>query len=81
MRARNQGVNMTAIVQQHFPLTSAYLCPDCDTISNNAMHCPACASDVLMSLEGVLNPKHANKARNRNHSEFPKWRAQIQIAA
>jgi hypothetical protein len=76
-----KGVNMTTNVQQHFPLTSAYLCQDCDTIGNNSMHCPACASDVLMSLEGVLNPKHASKAGNRTHSEFPQWRPLIQMAA
>jgi hypothetical protein len=40
---------------QHFPLTSAYLCQDCNAIGNNANQCPACASEVLMSLAVVLN--------------------------
>jgi hypothetical protein len=40
---------------QHFPLTSAYLCQDCNAIGNNANQCPACASEVLMSLSVVLN--------------------------
>jgi hypothetical protein len=40
---------------QHFPLTSAYLCQDCSAIGNNANKCPACASEVLMSLAVVLN--------------------------
>jgi len=40
---------------QHFPLTSAYLCQDCNAIGNCANQCPACASEVLMSLSAVLN--------------------------
>jgi hypothetical protein len=40
---------------QHIPLTSAYLCQDCSSIGNCARQCPACASEVLMSLAGVLN--------------------------
>jgi len=72
---------MTTDVRQHFPLTNAYLCQDCNSIGNNSMHCPACASDVLMALEGVLNRQHAKKSRNRIPTEFPTWRAQIQIAA
>jgi hypothetical protein len=72
---------MTTDIRQHFPLTSAYLCLDCASIGNNSMHCPACASDVLIALEGVLDRQHAKKARNRIPSEFPSWRAQIQLAA
>jgi hypothetical protein len=72
---------MTKDIRQHFPLTSAYLCQDCASIGNNSMHCPACASNVLMALEGVLNRKDAKKSRNRIPAEFPTWRAQIQIAA
>ena len=40
---------------QHIPLASAYLCQDCNSIGNCANQCPACASEVLMSLSGVLN--------------------------
>jgi hypothetical protein len=68
-------------IQQYFPLTSAYLCQDCNSIGNNSMRCLACASDVLMSLGGVLNPQHASKSMNRSHSEFSLWRPQIHIAA
>jgi|CZKF01.1.fsa_nt_gi hypothetical protein len=75
------GDYMSTDVRHYIPLTSAYLCQDCASIGNNSMHCPACASDVLMPLEGVLNRKNASKSRNRTHSEFPKWRSQIQIAA
>ncbi len=48
---------MTPSVKQYFPLTSAYLCQDCESVSNNAMACPACASSVLMGLAGVLDRK------------------------
>jgi hypothetical protein len=81
MRAGKKGENMTKDIQQHFPLTSAYLCQDCDSIGNNAMHCPACASDVLMALEGVLNGPHSKISRNHIPTEFPNWRTQIHIAA
>jgi hypothetical protein len=40
---------------QHIPLKSAYLCQDCSCIGNCARQCPACASEVLMGLSGVLN--------------------------
>lgn len=40
---------------EHFPLTGAYLCQDCNAVCNNAMSCPACASTVLLGLAGVLN--------------------------
>jgi ferredoxin len=39
----------------HFPLTSAYLCQDCNSVGNCAMQCPACASTVLLNLSAVLN--------------------------
>jgi len=43
------------LMLQHFPLRNAYLCQDCNSIGNNANQCPACASEVLMSLSAVLN--------------------------
>jgi hypothetical protein len=39
----------------HIPLTSAYLCQDCNCVSNSSRRCPACASEALMSLAGVLD--------------------------
>lgn len=39
----------------HIPLASAYLCQDCNCVSNCSRRCPACASEVLMSLSGILN--------------------------
>ncbi len=46
---------MPMLMLQHIPLASAYLCQDCNSIGNCARQCPACASEVLMSLAGVLD--------------------------
>jgi len=49
----------------HIPLASAYLCSDCNCVSNCSRSCPACASEVLLNLAGVLDreveeiPQHA----------------------
>jgi len=48
---------MTFDTMQHIPLSSAYLCQDCDCVGNCSMQCPACASGVLMGLAGVLERK------------------------
>jgi len=48
---------MTFATMQHIPLTSAYLCQDCNCVCNSAEQCPACASEVLMGLARVLNRK------------------------
>ena len=40
---------------QYIPLKSAYLCQDCNAIGNSSRQCPACASEVLLSLAVVLN--------------------------
>ena len=77
----NENEIMTTEILQHFPLNNAYLCQDCDTIGNNAVRCPACASDALMVLEVVLNRKREKRTRNRTHAEFPSWQPQIGIAA
>jgi len=50
-----RGEPMALVAMQHIPLTSAYLCQDCNSVGNNAMHCPACASEALLGLAGVLN--------------------------
>jgi hypothetical protein len=55
---------MTADTLQHIPLTSAYLCQDCDSVGNSSMRCPACASVVLMGLAGVLDRKEEIAASN-----------------
>jgi hypothetical protein len=49
------GDRMTVDLMNHIPLSSAYLCQDCDAVGNSAMRCPACASGVLLGLAGVLD--------------------------
>ena len=73
MRNHNQrydhrGEHMTFVSMQHMPLSSAYLCEDCHCVGNCAEQCPACASEALMGLAGVLN------------REQPKEKAQISYA-
>jgi len=46
---------MTFGAMQLIPLSSAYLCQDCNCVGNIARQCPACASGVLMGLAGVLD--------------------------
>jgi hypothetical protein len=50
-----RGESVTYAAMQQIPLTSAYLCQDCNCIGNSAKQCPACASVALLSLSGVLN--------------------------
>lgn len=45
---------MTFAKLQHMPLSTAYLCEDCHSVGNSAIQCPACASEALMGLAGVL---------------------------
>jgi hypothetical protein len=52
---------MTFAAMQLIPLTSAYLCQDCNCVCNCAQQCPACASEVLMGLAGVLDRKPETK--------------------
>jgi hypothetical protein len=53
--SRRSGDVASYLMLQHFPLSSAYLCQDCNSIGNNANQCPACASEVLMNLSTILN--------------------------
>jgi hypothetical protein len=46
---------MSICTMQHIPLSSAYLCQDCNCVGNCAMQCPACASAVVLGLAGVLD--------------------------
>ncbi len=54
---------MTYPTMQHIPLTSAYLCQDCNSVGNCSSQCPACASNVLMALAGVLDREIEEKRR------------------
>jgi hypothetical protein len=40
---------------EYIALDEAYLCQDCSAIGNSAMRCPACCSEVVLSLANVLN--------------------------
>jgi hypothetical protein len=51
------GEFMQSAMMNHFPLNSAYLCQDCDTVGNSATQCPACASQALMGLAVVFGRK------------------------
>ena len=58
-----RGERMALVAMQHIPLASAYLCQDCNSVGNSAMQCPACASEALMGLAGVLNRKVEERAQ------------------
>jgi hypothetical protein len=55
---------MASDKRQFIPLARAYLCQDCNSIGNNAMRCPSCASEVLMGLAGVFDRKEEVKESN-----------------
>jgi len=61
---------MTHCAMQHIPLSSAYLCQDCNSVGNCARQCPACASYVLMSLSGVLDREVEEQQQATNYT-FP----------
>jgi coenzyme F420-reducing hydrogenase gamma subunit len=46
---------VTVCESTHIPLNSAWVCLDCETVGNCAVRCPACASEALLGLAGVLN--------------------------
>jgi len=50
--------------RQFIPLARAYLYQDCDSIGNNAMRCPLCASKVLLGLARVFDRKEEVKVSN-----------------
>jgi hypothetical protein len=52
---------MTLLSIQYMPLASAYLCEDCNCVGNCAEQCPACASEALMGLAGVLNREQSHE--------------------
>ncbi len=58
-------------MMQHIPLTSAYLCQDCNCVGNCARQCPACASEVLMGLAAVLNREVAEPIPQAQYSYAP----------
>jgi hypothetical protein len=68
--SRKSGDVASYLMLQHFPLSSAYLCQDCNAIGNNANQCPACASEVLMSLSAILN-RSDNVMDESQYSSLP----------
>ena len=52
---------------QYMALASAYLCEDCHCVGNCAEQCPACASESLMGLAGVLN---RGQSKEKTESAF-----------
>jgi len=61
---------MTILSMQHMPLKRAYLCQDCDCIGNCAEQCPACGSEALMGLAGVLN-REASDEKQQEYVQMP----------
>lgn len=53
--AKRTGDAVPSSMPLHIPLASAYLCQDCNCVSNSSRRCPACASEVLLGLAGILN--------------------------
>lgn len=39
----------------HFPLTAAFLCPDCSEVSDSSSQCACCGNKALLNLAAVLN--------------------------
>jgi len=64
VRRRDRGEQMTIVSMQHIPLTSAYLCQDCNSVGNCSVQCPACASEALLGLAGVLNRRGEERAQS-----------------
>jgi hypothetical protein len=52
---------MTLAETQHIPLASAWLCSDCDTVTNQSAACPCCASAHLHPLASFLDRKLEEK--------------------
>lgn len=55
---------MKLTAMQHIPLSSAYLCPDCNCIGNCAGQCPVCASPILLALANVLDREVESDVRS-----------------
>lgn len=68
---RKSGDAMPSPMPLHIPLTSAYLCQDCNCVSNCSRRCPACASEVLMGLASVLNREVVDPIPQTSYSYMP----------
>jgi hypothetical protein len=43
------------IQTQHFPLSKAYLCENCQCVGNRSESCACCGSRSILSLGSILN--------------------------
>jgi len=48
----------------YFPLRTAFLCENCQSVSDNPRRCPACAAESLMALATVLNRTEERKTQD-----------------
>lgn len=39
----------------HWPLSTLYMCPECEEVSQDANQCPACANPHVLTLSAVVN--------------------------
>jgi len=63
---------------QHIPLKFAYLCQDCNSVGNSSRQCPACASEVLMGLAGVLDREAGQQPKTAfARSSYPQLTAMV----
>jgi hypothetical protein len=53
----------------HIPLSSAYLCVDCNCISDDSVKCPACTSGAVMPLAMWLNRKSVDSSKESESEE------------
>lgn len=68
---KRTGEDMSSPMTFHIPLTTAYLCQDCNCVSNCSRQCPACASEVLLGLAGVLNREVPDPIPQTSYSYRP----------
>lgn len=61
---------MSYNTMQLIPLSSAYLCQDCNCIGNNPNQCPGCASAALLGLACVLD-REPEKVPVSSYVELP----------
>lgn len=53
------SINKRSVVRLRF----AYLCANCDVISEHSDNCPSCGSTALISLSKILNRRPDEKQR------------------
>ena len=64
----DRGGHMTFVSMQHIPLSKAHLCEDCHCVGNCSEQCPACASEALLCLAGILNRQQDIESTQVNYA-------------